>query len=66
MRTIQGELNKWRGKNSTKVTLPKVKKKDIQDLQKTDEKLSRREWEELMGQNRSRYYRGPGGAYRSK
>ncbi|MGM7683527.1 hypothetical protein ACSVDA_15415 [Cytobacillus sp. Hm23] len=34
--------------------------------QKAEESLSKRDWEELMGKNKPRYYRGPGGAYRTK
>lgn len=37
-----------------------------QQPEKKEEKLSRREWEELMGIRSNKYYRGHGGAFRQK
>ncbi|MFJ5771418.1 hypothetical protein [Psychrobacillus sp. NPDC093180] len=59
MRTIQTELVE---KGYTK---PNGKKHNI-PRKKTKEKLTDRDWKELMGCNKDRFVRGKGGAFRRR
>lgn len=59
MRTIQSELITKGYAKSTKDSYPILKKK-------IKERLSAREWEEIMGCNRNTFSRGKGGAYRQR
>ncbi|MDX8359811.1 hypothetical protein [Cytobacillus sp. IB215316] len=66
MRTIKGEMDKWATENQVNVHLPKNRKRRKNVKKKNTEELSTREWENLIDKYKDRYYRGPGGAFRSR
>lgn len=63
MRTLQTELirNKL-SRTRTKV----IDTKNTKSKDQSDERFSRKEWEEMMGVNRDTYKRGKGGAIRRR
>lgn len=53
MKTLNDQLRIW-------------KKQNKQQPNKKEERLTEREWKELMGMSRQRLSRGKGGAYRQR
>lgn len=63
MRSLQTELIE---KGFYKPRKKRVAKKNTRTKDKQSEKLTDREWRELMGEYRSTYSRGKGGAFRQR
>lgn len=55
LRTIQCELKKWQ----------LISKKEANEKERNKE-TKEKFWKEMMGQNRPKYFRGKGGAFKQK